>query len=68
MNNDNKPRNDFLFFQNEILGDMKKLETKFSDKISQTTSFIESHVEKYENKIKDLNKSFYFFIRTSRKA
>ena len=60
MNNDNKPRNDFLFFQNEILGDMKKLETKFSDKISQTTSFIESHVEKYENKIKDLTNRFIF--------
>ena len=60
MSNDNKPRNEFLFFQNEILGDMKKLETKFSEKISQTTSFIETQVEKYENRIKDLSNRFMF--------
>ena len=60
MSNENKPRNDFLFFHNEILGDMKKLETKIFEKMSQTTSFIESQTKKYENKIKDLSNRFAF--------
>ena len=57
MNND-KTRNDFIFFQNEILGDVKKVETKVTEKLSQTISFLETQTEKYENKIKDLTNKF----------
>ena len=49
-----KTKNDFLFFQNEILGDVKKVEVKLSEKLSQISSFIETQSEKYDNKIKDL--------------
>ena len=45
MNNE-KTRNDFLFFQNEMLGDMKKMETKISQKISQITSTIDTKLLK----------------------
>lgn len=54
-NNDNKSiSNDFIYFQNEILGDMKKVETKFNEKLTQTTSFVETQYGKYESKIKEL--------------
>ena len=49
-----KTRNDFIFFQNEILGDVKKIETKLFEKINQTTSFIETQTQKYDQKIKDV--------------
>jgi hypothetical protein len=57
MNNE-KTRNDFIFFQNEILGDVKKVETKLSEKLSQTTSFLETQTQKYEQKLKDLANRF----------
>ena len=56
MNNTNEyiSRSDFIFFQNEILGDVKNLETKLNDKLSQTTSFVETQYEKSELRIKEL--------------
>ena len=53
MNND-KSRNDFIFFQNEILGDVKKFETKVIDKLTGALSSLDSQNEKFENKIKEL--------------
>ena len=57
MNND-KTRNDFIFFQNEILGDVKKIESKLMEKMSQTVSFVETQSEKYDNKLKDLTNKY----------
>lgn len=54
-NNNNKTAtNDLIYFENEILGDMKKLETKLNEKLNQTVSFVETQYEKYESKIKAL--------------
>ena len=54
-NNDNKStKNELIYFENEILGDMKKIETKFNEKLAQTVSFVETQYEKYESKIKEL--------------
>ena len=59
MNNSNdKVKNDFLFFQNEILTDVKKVETRINEKISQTTDFIDQQNQKIENKFKDINSRF----------
>lgn len=59
MNNSNdKVRNDFLFFQNEILTDVKKVETRINEKISQTTDFIDQQNQKIENKFKEINSRF----------
>ena len=63
MNNE-KTRNDFLFFQNEMLGDMKKMETKISQKISQITSIIDTQLQKNENNIKDLTNKFFLLSKT----
>ena len=58
MINDNNRRNDFIFFQNEILGDVKKIESKVIEKVSQSASFIEAQTKKYDIKIKDLTERF----------
>ena len=59
MNNSNdKVRNDFLFFQNEILTDVKKVETRINEKIAQTTDFIDQQNQKIENKFKEINTRF----------
>ena len=50
-----KTRNDFIFFQDEILGDIKKVEKIFNEKISNIKTYIETQTEKYDNKIKDLS-------------
>ena len=49
-----KSKNDFIFFQNEILVDVKKIEMKLIEKLTHTTSFIENQTERYDSKIKDL--------------
>ena len=56
MNNtDNKStKNELIYFENEILGDMKKFETKINEKLAQTVSFVETQYEKYESRIKEL--------------
>ena len=53
-----KKRNDFIFFQDEILGELKKMETKLSEKLTQSLSFIDNQNQKFDNKIKDLNNRF----------
>ena len=53
MSNDTT-RNDFIFFQNEILGDVKQMESKVIERFSKSDSFIETQTQKYDNKIKDL--------------
>ena len=53
MNNENK-RNDFIFFQNEILGDVKRMETRLNEKLSQMKKFLESETQKNDIKIEDL--------------
>jgi len=59
MNNSNdKVRNDFLFFQNEILTDVKKIETRINERIAQTTDFIDQQNQKIENKFKEINSRF----------
>jgi len=59
MNNSNdKVRNDFLFFQNEILTDVKKVETRINERIAQTTDFIDQQNQKIENKFKEINSRF----------
>lgn len=58
MNTNDSIKNDFAFFQNEVLSDIKNLETKFSDKIKQFNTLIEQLNIKTENKIKDLNSKF----------
>jgi len=59
MNNSNdKVRNDFLFFQNEILTDVKKVETRINERIAQTTDFIDQQNQKIESKFKEINSRF----------
>ena len=54
-NNENQStKNDLIYFENEILGDMKKIETKINEKMAQTVSFVETQYQKYESKIKEL--------------
>ena len=54
-NKDNKTKtNDLIYFENEILGDMKKIEAKLNEKLTQTVSFVESQYLKYESRIKEL--------------
>ena len=57
MSNENS-RNDFIFFQNEILGDVKQMETKLNEKFSQMKKFLDSETQKYDNKIEDLTNRF----------
>ena len=53
MNND-ATRNDFIIFQNEILGDLKQLETKLMDKLAKALTVMENQAEKNENKMKEI--------------
>ena len=54
MSKENK-RNDFLFFQDEILGELKTMEMKLSEKLSQSLSFLDTQNQKFDAKLKDLN-------------
>ena len=54
MNNNDKVKNDFIFFQNEVLSDLKKIDSKTNDKINQINTFITQQNEKTDIKIKDL--------------
>ena len=55
-----KKRNDFIFFQDEILGELKKMEAKLSEKLSQSLAFIDKQNQKYDNKIQDLTNRLIF--------
>ena len=48
-------KNDFLFFQNEILVDLKKIETRSNEQFSQLSSFIKSQNFINEQKIQKLS-------------
>ena len=54
MNNNDKVKNDFIFFQNEVLSDLKKIDSKTNDKVNQINTFITQQNEKTDIKIKDL--------------
>ena len=41
-NNDYVSKNDFIFFQNEILGDIKKFQTKINERVNGVTSLLET--------------------------
>ena len=58
MSNNDKTRNDFIFFQNEILGDIKKVETKLMDKLAQTITAMEKQSEKNENRLQEILTKF----------
>jgi len=60
-NNKDNFRNDFLLFQNEILKDIKQVETRLNEKIAQTTNFIDQQNENIELKFKELNSRFDLF-------
>ena len=57
---EDKKRNDFIFFQDEILGELKKMEAKLSEKLSQSLAFIYKQNQKYDNKIQDLTNLLIF--------
>ena len=54
MNSNDKVKNDFIFFQNEVLRDLKKIESKFAEKIMQLNNTIGEQNLKTETKIQDL--------------
>ena len=58
MNTNDNIKNDFIFFQNEILSDIKKLESRLTDKIFQVNNIIQQQNLKNENKINELNSRF----------
>ena len=57
-NNNDIIKNDFLFFQNEVLKDIKNLETKMNEKIVQMNNLLEDQNSKISNKIKEINSRF----------
>lgn len=54
MNNNDKVKNDFIFFQNEVLSDLKKIDSKTNEKINQINNFITQQNVKTDIKFKDL--------------
>ena len=54
MNSNDTIKNDFKFFQNEVLRDVKNIESKLSDKIFQINGIISQQNIKIENKINEL--------------
>ena len=56
--NNNKTRNDYLFFQNEILTDLKKMELRINEKISKITSFLSEEKNKNDSKIQEFTSKF----------
>ena len=55
-------KKDFLFFQNEILQDIKKVETKLSDKIESIYSYIQEMSISNEKRFNSLNSIVIFLI------
>ena len=49
-NNEFITKNDFLFFQNEMLGDLKKVEIKINEKLSQLSTYLETQKSINEEK------------------
>ena len=57
-----KPKNELMFLQNEILGDIKNSETKLDNKIFKVSSSIDSLKENTEKKIKILENSLKIIV------
>ena len=53
-NNEFTIKNEFLFFQNEILGDMKKIETKINDRMNKISSILDTQKFLNEKNINEL--------------
>ena len=58
MNANDNSKNDFIFFKNEVLSDMKNLESRISDKIFQINEIISQQNTQIDNKLKDLNNKY----------
>ena len=56
-NNEFITKNDFLFFQNEMLGDLKKIEVKINEKFSQLSTYLETQKNINEKKNQQLSSS-----------
>ena len=56
--NNNKTRNDFLFFQNEILTDLKKVEQRVNEKMSRITTFLTDEKKSIDSKIQEFTSKF----------
>jgi len=56
-NNEFITKNDFLFFQNEMLGDLKKIEVKINEKFSQLSTYLETQKNINEQKNQQLSSS-----------
>ena len=55
--NDNL-KNDIIFFKNEILSDIKNIQTKLADKVSQIDEVILQQNAKIENRLKEMYSKF----------
>ena len=56
-NNEYATKNDFIFFQNEILGDVKKIEIKITERLNAVTSILETQkflVDKNNEELKSM--------------
>ena len=51
-NNEFATKNDFLFFQNEILGDIKNIDFKMNEKFTHMSKYIETQNSFNEKKCK----------------
>ena len=48
-------KNDFVYFRNEILKDMKQIETKINDKVLNFCSYINKFTEETDKKLESIN-------------
>ena len=53
-NNEFTTKNDFLYFQNEILGDIKNIQVKTAEKFTQMSNYLETQKNFNEKKFNDL--------------
>ena len=53
-NNEFTTKNDFLYFQNEILGDIKNIQVKTAEKFTQISNYLETQKNFNEKKFNDL--------------
>jgi hypothetical protein len=57
-------KNDMMFFQNEVLGDIKKIETKLNSKFEDKTNDINSKLTMQEQKMLLLQDKFHELYET----
>ena len=53
-NNEFTQKNDIILFKNEILGDLKKIQLKYENKVSQISEFVTSQMTIIDQKVKDI--------------